>query len=199
MATGVTFWQLADDQDRFFRYLMQKGSVFAFPHFEAVADLGLIRAEPIEQFLLREFGPRLYITPQKYATHPTFHAFPPSSSDQSVLYTLSAKFPALVYTPGSLKDGVLSQSNASAYTCYIDDEAQVIHKMPADFLLWLRQVTGWLRRATPEWHSYRGYRVTKAAAEAALSGLQLLPYHGWGGQCTGKSSFMPGAQPVGED
>ena len=51
----------------------------------------------------------------------------------------------MVYTPGSLKDGRLSKSNASAYTCYVDAEAKTIHKMPANFLRWLKRVMGWLR------------------------------------------------------
>jgi hypothetical protein len=34
MASGVTFWQLPNEEDVFFRYLMQKDSVYAFPLME---------------------------------------------------------------------------------------------------------------------------------------------------------------------
>jgi len=70
MASGVTFWQLPEEEEVFFRYLMQKDSVQAFPLREAVADPRLIRAAPIEQFLGRKSDIRLYITPQEYGSCP---------------------------------------------------------------------------------------------------------------------------------
>src|SRR6516164_208184 len=126
MASGVTFWQLPEEEEVFFRYLMQKDSVQAFPLMEAVADPRLIRAAPIEQLLGRNSDMRLYITPQEYADHPKIFAFEPTGPGEPVRYTLAMDFPALLYTPGSLKDGQLSQSNASATTCYVDAEAKVV-------------------------------------------------------------------------
>ena len=55
----------------------------------------------------------------------------------------------------------------------------------------MRRVFAWLRRHTPHWHEYQGYRVTERAAHATLGGLLLVPYHGWRGDTTGRSSFAP--------
>jgi hypothetical protein len=192
MASVVTFWQLPEEEDVFFNYLSRKDDVHAFPLEDAVADPGLIRSAAIRQFVGRESDTRLYITPREYAASPKVFAFQPTSLGQPVRYQLASEFPALVYDRGSLKDGRLSQSNVCAYTGYVDAEARVFHKMPAGFLGWLKRVMGWLRRATPQWHSYPGYRATNAAAQAAISGLVLVPYHGWSGAYTGNSSFMPG-------
>jgi hypothetical protein len=192
MACVVTFWQLPQEEDLFFSYVSRKDDVDAFPLIEAVADPGLIRAAPISQLVGRASDVRLYITPREYAASPKLFAFQPTSLDQPVRYSLASEFPALVYDRGSLKNGRLSQSNASAYTGYVDAKARVFHKMPAGFLSWLKRVMGWLRRAKPQWHDYPGYRATNAAAQAALSGLVLVPYHGWSGTYTGNSSFMPG-------
>jgi hypothetical protein len=55
-----------------------------------------------------------------------------------------------------------------------EDQTAILDR-PAEFVRWGRKVLGWVRRQAPEWHQYRGYRVTTKVAEAIKSGLQIVP------------------------
>jgi hypothetical protein len=198
ISIGVTFWQMPDDETEFFRYLARAGDVYAIEHMEAVSDPMLLsKARPIHDFLEQPALERLYISPAEYALHPPLHICPPESARRLPMYSLDMGFPAIMYTPGRLKKNKLSQSNASAYTTYWDPIAKKPVRMPETFVRWARRVMAWIRRATPAWHEYRGYRATKPVAEAALSGLVLV-HHGLSGKSTGESSFMPGGETAAD-
>jgi hypothetical protein len=190
VASGVTYWQLPTEEATFFAYLARTGDVYAIPLMEAVPSPERIQARALGTCSGRRDSGRLYLTLREYALRPSLFEFRPAAPDEPVRYTLGAEFPSIMYTPGMIEDGQLSHSNASARTCFPDPTGKVFHKMPEPFLRWMRKVMSWLRRITPEWHEYRGYRVTRQAAQAALSGLILVPYHGWSGRSTGESSFM---------
>lgn len=191
MACGVTFWQMPDEETAFFEYLVRTDEICTFP-FATFTDRSLICSTPLTSLLGRTDTTRLCLTLQEYASNPAVFEFEREGSPR---YTLGPEFPCLIYTVGSIENGQLSQSNASSNTYFLDKSQNVIRNHPDPFVKWIRRVMGWLRRSTPEWHRYRGYRVTKAAAQEALSGLSLVPYHGWVGPDTGKSSFMPGHCP----
>jgi hypothetical protein len=196
--SGVTYWQLPTEEAAFFEYLAGTGEVYAIPHKQPVGSPEQIQAQPLATFLGRPDRARLYLTLREYALAPSLFEIRPADPAQPVRYTLAADFPSVMYTPGTIEGGRLAQSNASARTYYVDAARQVVQKMPEPFMRWLKKVMGWIRRATPEWHEYRGYRVTRQAAAAASAGLILVPYHGWSGPSTGESSFLRGGAAAPE-
>lgn len=182
MASVVTFWQLPDEEAAFLRYLAGGGEVVAIRHMEAVPDPVSLRPVPVEELVGRTDAGRLYFTLGSIATEPMpLHRWEPEPPGEPVQFSLPVGLPAIVYDAGTLADGALSQSNAAAYPS----------KAPAMVAAWMRRVFGWLRRAAPHWHEYESYRVTELAAQEALGGLALVPYHGWRGRSTGRSSFAP--------
>lgn len=189
MASVVTFWQMPDEEDHLFRHLAKREDACAIPFSEAVTDPSLIIAMPMESLVGRCASNRLYLTLREFAKVPPLHAWAPDDRNERTRYSLPMSFPAIVYDAGTLADGRLSQSNVSAYSSVWDEAAKASRSMPEGFVKWMRRVMGWLRRATPDWHEYESYRVSKKAAQAAMNGLVLVPYHGWSGNSTGRSSF----------
>jgi hypothetical protein len=182
MASVVTFWQLPSEEEALLRYLSRGGDVVAIRHCEAVPDPAAIRPTPVTDLVGRPDSGRVYFTLRLVVAEPLpLHRWDPESPGDPVRYSLPVAFPAIVYDAGSLVGRQLSQSNAAAYPA----------QAPAEVAAWMQRVFGWLRRASPHWHEYPGYRVTDLAAEAALDGLLLVPYHGWQGTPTGRSSFAP--------
>jgi hypothetical protein len=180
MASVVTFWQMPGEEERFFHYLARSADAVAIRHMEAVPDPAAIHPVPIEEVTGRTDAGRLYVTLRSVTTGPLpLHCWEPDSPGGPIRYSLPVRFPAIVYDAGTLADGRLSQSNATAYPSTASTEISA----------WMRRVFAWLRRNTPHWHEYVGYRVTEQAAWAALDGLSLVPYHGWRGPSTGRSSF----------
>ncbi len=182
MASVVSFWQLPDEEATFFRYLARGGKVVAIRHMEAVPDPATLRPMPVETLVGRPDAGRLYLTLRSAVADPLpLHRWEPETPGEPVRYSLADEVPAIVYDAGTLANGRLSKSNAVAYPS----------QAPVAVAAWMRRVFGWLRRATPHWHEYDAYRVTELAAQAALGGLSLVPYHGWRGRSTGRSSFAP--------
>jgi hypothetical protein len=182
MASVVTFWQLPDEETAFLRYLARGGEVVAIRHMEAVPDPATLRAVAVEELVNRPDAARLYLTLRSAVADPLpLYRWEPESPGAPTRYSLPIGFPAIVYDAGTLVGAALSQSNAAAYPS----------EAPAALAAWMRRVFAWLRRAAPHWHEYEGYRVTELAAQAAIGGLSLVPYHGWRGRSTGRSSFAP--------
>jgi hypothetical protein len=178
----ATFWQMPKDEEAFLRYLARGEKVMAIRHMEAVPDPNAIRAQPVASLIGRTDAHRLYLTLASAAREPLpLFRWEPEVPGEPVQFSLPVEFPAIVYDAGALRGGELSQSNAAAYPS----------RAPAEVAAWMRRVFAWLRRATPHWHEYEGYRVSERAAQAALAGLTLVPYHGWSGAVTGRSSFAP--------
>jgi hypothetical protein len=182
MASVVTFWQMPSEEEVFLRYLARGEDVVAIRHREAVPDPSVIRPISVADLIGRPDADRVYLTLQSVVAEPLpLYRWEPESPGEPVRYQLPVGFPAIVYDAGWLAGVELSQSNAAAYPS----------EAPAAVAGWMRRVFGWLRRAAPHWHEYDAYRVTELAANAALDGLSLVPYHGWRGTSTGRSSFAP--------
>jgi hypothetical protein len=182
MASVVSFWQLPDEEPAFLRYLGRGSEVVAIRHMEAVPNPDTIQPVPVKELIGRPDADRLYLTLLSVVAEPfPLHRWEPESPGGPVRFSLPIGFPAIVYDAGTLADGALSQSHAAAYPS----------EAPAAVAAWMRRVFGWLRRVAPHWHEYEGYRVTELAARAAIDGLSLVPYHGWRGPSTGRSSFAP--------
>jgi hypothetical protein len=182
MASVVTFWQLPAEEEALLHYLARAGDVVGIRHREAVPDPKVIHPVPVMELIGRTDTCRLYLTLQSVTAEPLeLHRWEPETPGEPVRYSLPVGFPAIVYDAGMLLEGRLSQSNAAAYPS----------QAPAAVVAWMRRVFGWLRRATPQWHEYKSYRVTELAAQAAIRGLALVPHHGWRGRSTGRSSFAP--------
>jgi len=190
MATGLTFWQMPEEQDRFLEHVAETGDVVAISHFEALPQRKDLRALPLAAFVGSRDFKRLHIFPTEFADDILIHEFPPGPHQAQPLYGVdTSRSPILMYTPGSIVDEALSQSNLSAcWTCLDEAERVIVDKPPA-FRKWGERVFKWLRRATPEWYGCRGYRCTPSAADRAQNGLRLVLYHGWTGHHTGKGSF----------
>jgi hypothetical protein len=180
MASVVSFWQLPEEEVTFLRYLARNGEVVAIRHMEAVPDPAALQAVPVEELVGRPDSTRLYLTLRAVVADPLpLHRWEPKSPSEPVRFSLPVEFPAIVYDAGTLAGGELSKSNAAAYPSWA----------PAAVAAWMRRVFGWLRRAAPHWHDYESYRVTERAAQATFAGVSLVPYHGWRGKPTGRSSF----------
>jgi hypothetical protein len=47
-------------------------------------------------------------------------------------------------------------------------------RKPEAFIEWAQEVFRWVRRFTPGWHRYRGYRVTEKVAAEIARGLEIV-------------------------
>jgi hypothetical protein len=190
MATGLTFWQMPEEQGRFLDYVAGTGDVLGISNFEALPSRKDLRALPLAGFAGSGDIKRLHIFPAQFADDIEIHEFPPSAQHARPLYSVDTmRSPVLMYTPGKLVDGALSQANLSTCWTCLDKTGRVIVEKPAAFRQWGERVFRWLRRMTPEWFGCRGYRCTRIAATHAQNGLQLVLYHGWTGEHTGEGSF----------
>src|SRR5262245_25770966 len=130
MASVVSFWQLPAEEERFLRYLADGGEVVAIRHMEAVADPAAIRPVPVADLFGRTDTSRLYLTLRSAVARPLkLHRWEPDSPKEPVRYSLPAEFPAIVYDVGTMTDGRLSKSNASAYPA----------TAPAEVAAWMRR------------------------------------------------------------
>jgi hypothetical protein len=179
MATIIAFWQLPGEEAEFFRFLARKSDVVGIRLMQAVPTTDEIRAQPIAAFMNRPDTTRLYLTLASVFPPTHFRTWQSNQPGERVLYSLPEDFPAIIYDCGVESDGNVSQSHACAYPS----------SAPREVAAWMRRVFDWLRRATPHWFEYEGYRATPAAARYSMSGLNLVPYHGWTGRRTGRNSF----------
>jgi hypothetical protein len=158
MASVVTFWQLPCEEERFLRFLTRGGDVVAIRHMEAVVDRASIHPLPVGELIGRADTRRLYLTLRSVtAGSLELHRWEPKTQDEPVRYSLPSRFPAIMYDIGTLTEGRLSQSNAAAYPSYA----------PPAVAAWFSRVFAWLRRASPQWHEYRGYRCTELVLHGA--------------------------------
>jgi hypothetical protein len=179
MPSVVTFWQMPSEEEKFFRYLA-RFDARAIRHPEDVADPEKIRAVPIKSLIGRKDAERVYLTLPSMLEKPlSLQKWNQDKPGESVRYTISYSFPAIIYDAGTLEENRLSQSNVSC------DLSQSL----SEVVVWMRRVLGWLRRATPHWCEFEGCRVTELAMQASIGGMSLVPYHGWSGNSTGRSSF----------
>lgn len=189
MATGLTFWQMPDEQDAFLDYVAKTGDILAISDFEAVPLRENLRPVPVADFMGHSFK-RLHIFPSEFANCIVIREWPPDAQHVAPIYSIdTAPSPLIMYTPGSLTDGALSQSNLSTNWSCLDATGRIIVDKPRGFRPWGERVFRWLRRATPEWYGCRSYRCTSMAAGRAEDGVRLVLYHGWSGKHTGKGSF----------
>jgi hypothetical protein len=190
MAAGLTFWQMPEDQDVFLEYLAKTGNIVAISHFAAVPLRNALRPLPLGSFVGAGDFERLHIFPVEFADAIRIHEFPLSAQQTSPLYAVdTVRSPVLLYTPGTLAEGALSQSNLSTSWTYLDEDKRTVVAKPLRFRKWGEGVLRWLRRVTPEWYGCRGYRCTRMAAGRAKDGVRLVLYHGWSGKHTGNGSF----------
>jgi hypothetical protein len=67
MATGLTFWQMPEEQDRFLEHVAKADDTLAIRHFEALPDRSDLRVLPLAAFVgLHDFK-RLHIFPAQFA------------------------------------------------------------------------------------------------------------------------------------
>jgi hypothetical protein len=85
--------------------------------------------------------------------------------------------PGIAYQRGKLRsESELGASNLASYKSFPSDDASHLIKKPDRFIKWSNKVYRWVRTWTPEWHEYRGYRVTRAVKKAIDEGtLRIVP------------------------
>lgn len=171
--TGVTFWWFPDEEPAFLTFLQSTGEILAISTLVA-SDPGAFHATAVSDAIQKD-PDQILIAPACFALRPII-AFSDMSGSRRY-YVSSMTSCLLAYKRGRFRErGQLGQSNLSASWKRLDQaKAAMVDKDP-DFRRWGERVLRWVRKATPEWHEHKGYRVSRRVKEALTSGeIQIAP------------------------
>ena len=86
--------------------------------------------------------------------------------------------PVIGYQRGrEISPGKLTPSNLYAYWEFPATTHSSMVAKPEEFVSWAKKVFQWVYKATPCWHEYKSYRVSKRVKESILDeGLEIVPY-----------------------
>jgi hypothetical protein len=178
MASTVTFWWFPDEEEAFLEFLERTGQVLALPFAATETKDGLVprpfreyitAADPHQCFLLLADVAELIIEPFKVVE---------SGTAVERCRVVDMKSCVVGYDRGKLLGSdKLTASNLYTYWDYPNPSGSSLVRKPEEFIRWAKNVLGWVHKATPEWHQYRNYRVSKRVKEAILNdGLQIVTY-----------------------
>lgn len=172
MASVVTFWQLPEEEPLFLDYLESTGDIVGIPWCK-VPDRALLEPRPLRALISQE-PDSVLVGLREVLVELPINTF---NEDGSKTYAVAtSKVPMLMYSRGQWRaENKLGRSNiAGDWTTVSEDKRRIIDK-PEAFVKWGRKVLAWVRKHTPFWHQYEGYRITPAVAEAIKHGLEIVP------------------------
>jgi hypothetical protein len=178
MAAVVTFWRFPDEEERFLRYVVKTGDIWACTG-ERVTDVKRLEPRPIIE-LIREHDPdAVLFGPREFMDRSPIKRYEHEGEIRYGRYFMNV--PLISYTRGRFRSPrELGLSNMCAEyddlaTDEHDPECQYLVRRPEAFIKWVQRVFAWIRRDTPKWHQYKGYRVTERVAEEIAKGLEIVP------------------------
>ena len=175
--SAISFWRFPEEEETFLDFLDRTGNVIAIP-YKNFHSLEEITPRPLRELVKDSdsnsdsysllIGLDHWINQIK--AHSRFH-------DGENIFGISYfDSPLIVYDRGRIYESQkLLRSNLCGAWSYVDDQKRVIHKSDA-FIKWSKKVFAWVRKATPEFHQYRTYRLTPRVAEAIRNNLiEIVP------------------------
>jgi len=165
----VTFWWFPDEEPPLVEYLLADGIDRAF-----VGDRARNRAAVLPQDLreaMATTAEHLLIGPPALIDQVTVREL---EDDTGSLYVIAMRAsPLLSYRRPKLTSSKrLTSGNLYAYKGHFEGDTYV--DKPDEFVDWVKRVLAFVRKATPERHRYKSYRITKRVAEAIRNdGLEL--------------------------
>jgi hypothetical protein len=171
---GVTYWQFPDEETAFLNFLHTTGTVVAIPSHPVDGEDEL-RPQPLMEFIIRHDPDQVLVGLEEHAVQRVLEPIVLWGKPQ--LCVASASSCLVSYRRGKFRDtSKLGQFNLSAsWRCLNETQTALLDKDPG-FKKWAEKVIRWVRKSTPEWHQYRGYRVTRRVKEAIERGeLGIVP------------------------
>ncbi|MDX1964707.1 MAG: hypothetical protein SFX18_16275 [Pirellulales bacterium] len=169
MASVVTFWQLPDEEQRFFDYMESTGEVVAITTLR-VYEQSEIAPIPIRQFVANNNSMQLYIGLKTLIVANGIDTFIIKGQTRYGLESMKSN--VIGYDRPVFLEGKLAQSNLFYYNSYPDIAKNSMISKDRLFLNWAKKILNWMRRNTPEKVMYNGfpYRATKAVKDAVSQG-----------------------------
>ena len=174
MPQVLTFWQLLEDEARILSMIEGIEPIICFPA-GWLDDPNQVCPVPLISFLSEGGASGFRICPASLVqlVEVEEHDF----SGGPRWGTTIRRSPLIDYRRGQLRGRLLALSNLAAHLERLtSDKANLVRK-PDAFLAWCKKVFTIVRKETPGWYKFKSYRLTKAAAEASLSGtIELVDY-----------------------
>ncbi len=174
MPSVVTFWQFPEEEQQFIEFLNGTGCVVAFPSGPVETESELV-PQPLNDYIsrydpdqllfgLEDFAEKRIVKQVEFEGQPRFCV---TSMDSCLVG----------YRRGNFRDGnKLGQFNLAAYWTRLSDDGKSLVNKDRTFKKWAEKVFSWVREATPEWHQFKTYRVTRRVKEALLKGeIEIIP------------------------
>jgi len=181
MRAVVTFWWFPDEEAAFLDYLESTGHVVALP-FQAVKDQHEVAPRPVAEVVAGSDPQELFFGLEEHVRHAVIirlEGFANGIKVEIPHFRVSdMKSCVIGYDRGRfIEGGKMTPSNLYAYWDYPDEKGTVLKHKPADFVMWAKKVLRWVYKATPEWHEYKTYRVSKRVKAAIQEGkINIVPY-----------------------
>jgi hypothetical protein len=167
MRSVVTYWQVAEDEKEFIAFLQTTGTIVAVPAYWAETEREVM-PEPILSFIGRQDPDQLLLGLEGQVHMGIIEG---RQFDGQLRFGVDAmKSRVIHYRRGRIRDGRLSQSNIAAYSEYPSEDASKMVAKDGQFWHWVKSVTSWIRKRTPERIELNGYhyRATRRAKTAAV-------------------------------
>ncbi len=174
MPTGVTYWQFPDEEHAFLDFIQGTGDVIVIPS-ELVDSPGAIVAYPPLEYI-RQYDPDQVLL----GLHSLFDKLivePVVVGGKQKYCVAPATSPLMRYRRGKFRDTKkLGQFNISASWKRLTEAKTALVDKDPDFKKWAEKVIRWVRTSAPDWHEFKGYRVSRRVKTALLQGeLEIVP------------------------
>ena len=167
----VTFWWFPDEEQQLIDHLTSTGVDRVW-----VGD----RAQTREALVLRSLDSAIRAEPREILISLPEHENDVivnelKDREQAVHVVDLLRSPLLSYKRGGLiAPKELASNNIVGYADYLDGSRTI--QKPESFVRWAKNVLAFVRRATPQSHRYKSYRISTRVAEAiANDGLEIVP------------------------
>jgi hypothetical protein len=169
MPSVVTYWQSVEDETDFFRFLQSTGDVLALPA-NWMETKEVFVPQHVEPFVNRYDPDQLLLTQEGNGF---LWEIERRQFDRDIRFGIPIMTSCVfAYRRGKFRNGKLAQSNISAYLDYPTEDKSSLVAKPDQFVLWVKKVIGWIRKATPERIECNGYpyRATRRVKTSVLDG-----------------------------
>jgi hypothetical protein len=171
MPSTVTFWWFPEEENAFLDFLDTTGSVLALPFCGAKKKEDLIPC-PIRDYIATVNPRQCFLFLTDFANEIVITSFNQVIDNEMPVekFRISdMRSSVLGYDRGVVAaPNRLTASNLYAYWEFPDPGGKVLTRKSEAFSSWGKRVMKWVLKATPEWHTYKNYRVSKRVKNAIL-------------------------------
>jgi hypothetical protein len=152
MPAVFTFWQLPEDEEIFFKFLLTTGEICALP------DHAVRTREEVAPVPLLSYAAQYYRNFHFGLEQFAFQARVKTIEHQGEKhFQLAYMEPCMIgYRRPRLDGKRLFPSNLAAYWTYVDDSETIILQKDPEFVKWAKKVYRWARKFAPKQIPFRG-------------------------------------------